>query len=195
MRLAVLEHGQSRPARLFIRLVELVSRQGMDNVALTAMHRPGFWGRPFFAMGGEVLRGPSYWTPGEREYMAMFVSRLNRCPFCLRVHTETTRLASRGEVAVDDTSVMRRELAAVLPLLEKLTTAPDDVTPADVAPIRAAGVPDDAIVDALHVLLVFHTVNRMANAFDWGWDSDDHVRVAARALHRLGYKLPGFVMR
>ena len=127
--------------------------------------------------------------------MAMFVSRLNQCPFCLRVHTETTRIASRGEVAVDDTSVMRRELAAVLPLLEKLTMAPDDVTPADVAPVRDAGVPDDAIVDALHVLLVFNTVNRMANAFDWGWDSDDHVRGAARALHRIGYKLPGFVMR
>ena len=195
MRLEVLEHGHRRPARLLIRLVELVSRHGMDNVAMTAMHRPEFWGRPFFDMGTAVLRGPSFWTPGEREYMAAVVSRLNECPFCLRVHTETTRIESRGEVDVDDPSVMRPELGAVLPLLQKVTAAPDSVTPDDVAPVRAVGVPDDAIVDALHVGLVFNTVNRMANAFDWGWDSDEHAHVAAVAIHRLRYKLPGFVMR
>jgi uncharacterized peroxidase-related enzyme len=195
VRLDVLEHGQKPPARALVRLVEMLSRQQMDNVALTAMHRPEFWGRPFFQMGGEVLRGPSYWTPGEREYMAMVVSRLNECPFCLRVHTETTRIESRGEVDVDDSSAMRPELAAVLPLLEKLTTAPETVTPADVDPVRTAGVPDDAIVDALHVALIFNTVNRMANAFGWSWNSDDHVRVAAKAIHRLSYKLPGFALR
>ncbi len=58
-----------------------------------------------------------------------------------------------------------------------------------------AGVPDDAIVDALHVGLVFGTVNRLANAFGWDWDSDEHVRVAAVAIHRLRYRLPGFVLR
>jgi hypothetical protein len=31
----------------------------MDNVAFTAMHRPELWGRPFFTLGSEVLRGPS----------------------------------------------------------------------------------------------------------------------------------------
>ncbi len=195
MRLEVLAHGHKRPARLFIRLVELLSRHGMDNVAMTAMHRPQFWGRPFFSMATTVLRGPSFWTPSEREYMATVVSRLNDCSFCLRVHTETTRIESRGEVDIDDASVMRPELAAVLPFLQKVTEAPDTVTPDDIAAIRAAGVPEDAIVDALHVSLIFNTVNRMANAFDWAWDSDKHAHIAAVAIHRLRYKLPGFVMR
>ena len=195
MRLEVLQRGQKPPARLFIRLVELVSRHRMDNVVLTGTYRPEFWGRPFFKLVAAAMRGPSFWTPGEREYMATVVSRVNECPFCLRAHTETTRLESRGEVDVDDASVRRPELAAVLTLLEKVTTAPDDVTPDDVAPVRAAGVPDDAIVDALHVGLVFDTVNRMANAFGWEWDSDEHVHVAAVAIHRLRYKLPGFVLR
>jgi uncharacterized peroxidase-related enzyme len=190
MRLAVLEHGQKRPARMLMGLVQFASRHPMDNVAMTAMYRPEFWGRPFFAMASDVLRGPSYWTAGEREYMAMCVSRLNECPFCTRVHTETTRLELRG-----DSSVLRPELTAVVLLLEKVTTAPDDVTADDVAPIRAAGVPDDAIVDALHVALIFNTVNRMANALGWEWDSDRHVRLAAQAIHRINYKLPGFVMR
>jgi len=195
MRLGVLEQGQKRPARLLMRLVALASRHPMDNVAMTAMYRPQFWGGPFFAMGSEVLRGPSYWSVGEREYMAMRISRLNECPFCERVHTETTRIESRGEVDVADAAALRPELAAVLPFLEKVTTAPDDVTPEDVAPVRAAGVPDDAIVDALHVALIFNTVNRMANALGWSWDSDRHVRIAAAAIHRINYRLPGFVLR
>src|SRR5262245_58369296 len=123
MRLEVLESGHRLPARLFIRVTELLFRQRMDNVALTAMHRPELWGRPF-TLGAEVLRGPSFWTVGEREYMAMVVSRLNDCPFCVRAHTETTRIEARGEVSVDDASVMRAELAGVLRLLEQLTKGP-----------------------------------------------------------------------
>jgi uncharacterized peroxidase-related enzyme len=190
MRLDVLEHGQKRPARLLMGLVQFATRHSMDNVAMTAMYRPEFWGQPFFAMGSEVLRGPSFWSAGEREYMAMCVSRLNECPFCVRVHTQTTRLEWAGEP-----TQLRPELTAVLPLLEKVTTAPDAVTPDDVVPVRAAGVPDDAMVDALHIALIFNTVNRMANALGWSWDSERHVRLAAAAIHRINYKLPGFVMR
>lgn len=195
MRLQVLESGHRRPARLFIRVAELLSRQRMDNVALTAMHRPEFWGRPFFGLVPEVLRGPSFWTVGEREYMAVVVSRRNECPFCVRAHTETTRIEARGELSPEDPSSVRAELAAVLPLLERLTEAPESVTSRDVDAVRQAGVPDEAIVDALHVCLIFNTVNRMANAFEWTWNSDEHVRVAAKVIHRISYRLPGFAIR
>jgi uncharacterized peroxidase-related enzyme len=195
MRLEILERGHRLPARLFIRLSELLVGQRMDNVALTAMHRPDFWGRPFFTLGTKVLRGPSYWTVGEREYMAMLVSRFNDCPFCVRVHTETTKIEARGEVSVDDPSVARPELAAVLPLLEKLTKDPESCGPNDVKAAREAGVPDDAIIDALHVSVLFNTVNRMANAFDWTWESEAHLQVAARVIHRINYRLPGFTLR
>jgi len=195
MRLQALEHGHRLPARVFIRLAELVSRQRMDNTVLTAMHRPEFWGRPFLAILPTVLRGASYWTPGEREYMAMYVSRLNECPFCVREHTEITRMESHGEVDPEDASAMRPELAATLTLVEKLTRTPDAVTPADVDAVRSVNVPDEAIVDAMHVMLIFNTVNRLANSLGWGWDSDDHVRVGAKILHRISYRLPGFTLR
>jgi len=180
---------------VFIRVAELVLRQRMDNVALTAMHRPGFWGRPFFELGSPVLRGTSYWTVGEREYMAMRVSRFNECPFCVRMHSETTRIEAHGEVSLDDVSALRPELAAVIPLLERLTKTPESFGPADIDAARKAGVPDEAIVDALHVSFLFNTVNRMANAFDWTWDSEEHVRVAAKVIHRISYRLPGFALR
>ncbi len=195
MRLQVLEHERRWPARVFVRVAELVLRHRMDNVVLTATHRPELWGRPFFTLAPEVLRGPSWWTVGEREYLAAAVSRANQCSFCARAHTETTRIEAHGEVSVDDPTLMRPELAAAVELVEKLATDPDAVTPADVDAVRRLGVPDDAIEDALHVCFLFSSVNRMADAFGWSWDSDEHVRVAARVIHRVGYKLPGFTLR
>jgi hypothetical protein len=38
-------------------------------------------------------------------------------------------------------------------------------------------------------------MNRLANAFDFAWDSDDHVRLSAKVIHRISYRLPCFLMR
>jgi uncharacterized peroxidase-related enzyme len=146
-------------------------------------------------LGPEVLRGQSFWTPAEREYFAVFTSRLNECPFCVRIHTETTRVESGGAIDVNDSESMRPEVAVVLPLLEKVARTPDLVAGADVEAVRAAGVPDEAIVDALHVNLIFNIMNRLANAFDFSWDSDEHVRVSAKVIHRISYRLPRLLMR
>lgn len=98
--------------------------------------------------------------------MAAFTSRLNECPFCMRVHTETTRIESRGEVDEDGGVELRSELIAVLLLLDQVTRSPEDLSREDIEAVRSAGVPDEAIVDALHVNLIFNIVNRLANAFD-----------------------------
>jgi len=195
MRLAILENGHRLRARLFIRVVRRLTRQRLDAVAQMALYRPQFFGNPMFAFGSEVLRGRSYWSPAEREFLAVFTSRLNECPFCVRIHTATTRVESAGQIDVDDPASVRPQLTAVLPLLEKTTLTPERIGPSDVDTVRAAGVPDDAIVDALHVNLIFNIMNRLANAFDFAWDSDDHVRLGAAVIHRISYRLPSFLMR
>jgi AhpD family alkylhydroperoxidase len=194
MRPAVLEDGHRLRARIFIRLVRALSRQRIDPVVQMAMYRPQLFGDPFFILGPEVLRDPSYWTPAEREYLAVFTSRLNECPFCVRMHTETTRVESGGTIDVNDSGSMRPEVAAILPLLEKVTRTPDQVASADVDAVRSAGVPDEGIVDALHVNLIFNIMNRLANAFDFSWDSEEHVRVSANVIHRISYRVPRVLM-
>jgi uncharacterized peroxidase-related enzyme len=170
---------------MFIRLVQALSHQRIDAVAQMALYRPQFFGDSVLSLGPEVLRG----------HFAVFTSRLNECPFCVRIHTETTRVESGGGVDVNDSGSMRPEVAAVLPLLEKVTRTPDLVAGSDVEAVRAVGVPDEAIVDALHVNLIFNIMNRLANAFDFSWDSDEHVRVSAKVIHRISYRLPRLLMR
>jgi hypothetical protein len=50
-------------------------------VVRTLFYRKEFFGRPFSELTQQVMRGPSAWTPGEREIFAAFVSRLNQCVF------------------------------------------------------------------------------------------------------------------
>lgn len=195
MRLAILDHGHRLRARLFMRLVRRLTGQRLDPVAQTALYRPQFFGAPMFAFGSDVLRGPSYWTAAEREFLAVFTSRANDCPFCVQIHTETTRIESGGRVDAGDAGSVRPEVAALLPLLEKVTRDPGNVGRADVDAVRAAGVPDDAIADALYVNLIFNVMNRLANAFDFAWDSDEHVRLGARVIHRIDYRLPSVLTR
>jgi alkylhydroperoxidase family enzyme len=109
--------------------------------------------------------------------------------------TETTRVESSGAIDVNNPTTIRPEVAAVLPLLEKVTRTPDQVASADVDAVRIAGVPDEAIVDALHVNLIFNIMNRLANAFDFSWDSEQHIRVSAQVIHRISYRPPRFLMR
>lgn len=195
MRPAVLEHGHRLRAQMFIRLVRLLSGQRMDAVAQMALYRPQFFGDPVLTLCAEVLRGPSYWSAAEREYFAVFTSRLNECPFCVRIHTETTRVESVGAIDANDSTSIRSEAAAMLPLLEKVTLTPDQVASADVDAVRAAGIPDEAMVDALHVNVIFNIMNRLANAFDFSWDSEQHVRIGAQVIHRVSYRSPRFLMR
>ncbi len=195
MRLTILDHGHRRRAKIFLALIRRATRHPADPVIQLALYRPDFFGDPFVALAREVLRGPSFWTPAEREYLAVFCSRLNQCQFCVRIHTEVTSIASRGEIDVRHPDSARPELLAVLPLLERASQNPEQVTPADAETARAAGLPDEALVDALHVSLVFNTINRLAQAFGLAWDSDHHTLLSARVLHRISYRLPRFLTR
>ena len=50
-------------------------------VLKTLNYRPELFGRAFCDALDAAMRGPSDWTPGERELFAGFVSALNQCPF------------------------------------------------------------------------------------------------------------------
>ena len=86
-------------------------------------------------------------------------------------------------------------MRATLALLEKLTLAPDDVTPADVQAIRAEGVSDQAISDAMHVCFGFNLIDRLADAFAWHVQTEKEFGQDAKFLLKKGYQLVGPVRR
>jgi alkylhydroperoxidase family enzyme len=80
-------------------------------------------------------------------------------------------------------------LRATLGFLEKLTLRPGELRPEDAAAVRAAGLSDEALVDAIHVAALFNMIVRLADSL--GWDvpefSDFHAR--ADAMLAGGYLL------
>ena len=81
MRLKRVENGQRWPERLKIGLVALLFRRRVPDVVRLLWYRRDFFGARMSALLQRVMRGPSPWTPAERELMAAFVSRKNRCVF------------------------------------------------------------------------------------------------------------------
>lgn len=81
MRLSVVESGHGpAEAAVLDQIREAVGREPVD-VMKTLYYRPELFGRPFSAVLDDAMRGPSDWSPGERELFAAFVSSLNQCPF------------------------------------------------------------------------------------------------------------------
>ena len=93
------------------------------------------------------------------------------------------------QAALDDwrTAPIDPRLRAALEFLEKLTLTPGDIGPADVAPLRAAGVSDEAIEDAIHVCVLFNIYDRLAHTFDFDVPSPDVFRRQASLMLKLGY--------
>jgi uncharacterized peroxidase-related enzyme len=79
---------------------------------------------------------------------------------------------------------------ATLGFLEKLTHTPSEVGPGDVAPLRAAGVSQQAIADAVHVCALFNIIDRVADALGFQTPGSEQLTKAARVLLRIGYRVP-----
>jgi uncharacterized peroxidase-related enzyme len=200
MRLDILERGHSRGNRLALRIMRTLAATEPDDVIKISMYRPGFFGRPWIHLLRTVMRGDSEWSPGERELFGAFTSRLNTCRYCVGIHLGTTALMLDPTITVERLDHWREagfepRLVATLELLEKVTLAPDKLIPGDIEKVRAAGVSEAAIIDALYVCFLFNTVNRLANALGSDWDSEADALKAAAILKRIGYQLPGFLLR
>jgi uncharacterized peroxidase-related enzyme len=80
------------------------------------------------------------------------------------------------------------KLRATLGFLEKLTLCPGDVGPEDVAPLRAAGVTDQAIEEAIHVCAFFNLIDRVADALGFEIPTPEGFAQGADSLLKYGYR-------
>ncbi len=85
------------------------------------------------------------------------------------------------------TAPVDRKVRAALGFLEKLTLAPAELRPADVEPLRAAGVSDAAIEDAIHVCVLFNIYDRLADSLTFHLPGPDGYAASGRSLMQRGY--------
>lgn len=87
------------------------------------------------------------------------------------------------------TAPIGERLRAMLGYLHKVTLEPDAIGVDDVAPLRACGISDEAIADAVHICAAFQIYDRLADALGWHVPAEPRFWTSqARYLFRSGYE-------
>ena len=100
------------------------------------------------------------------------------------------------QAVLDDwrTAPVSDRLRAALGFLDTLTRQPSTVTVESIRPLRAAGLSDRAIREAVYVCFLFNPLDRLADALNFTLPSEEGARRNGNILFRFGYrvaKLPG----
>ena len=85
------------------------------------------------------------------------------------------------------TAPVAPHVRAALAFIEKLTLRPTEVSGTDVDALRAAGLSDAAIEDAIHVCALFNIYDRIADALDFHVPGPRGFASSAKRLLGRGY--------
>ncbi len=126
----------------------------------------------FRKYSNELLLGESGLTQLEREMIAVVVSSVNHCHYCLIAHGATVRQLS-GDARLGDQLVanyraaaLPRRQRAMLDFVWKLSETPAAMAESDRAALRRAGFSDEDIFDIAEIAGFFAASNRLASALD-----------------------------
>ncbi len=134
----------------------------------------------FMDMYNDLMLGDSGLSKLEREMIAVVVSSVNHCYYCLTAHGAAVRKLS-GTPELGEQMVMNYRAAplddrrkAMLDFAWKLTVEPAAIEEADREALRVHGLSDRDIWDIAAVASFFNMSNRMASAVDMRPNDDYH---------------------
>lgn len=134
----------------------------------------------FAALYNDLMLAPSGLSKLEREMIAVAVSSVNRCYYCLTAHGAAVRQLS-GDPVLGEMMVMNYRAAtlsvrhrAMLDFAVKLTETPHLVEEEDRAGLRAVGFGERDIWDIGTVAAFFNMSNRIASAVDMRPNAEYH---------------------
>lgn len=134
----------------------------------------------FIDMADDLMLGDSNISRLEREMIAVAVSAVNHCHYCLAAHGAAVRFRSEnpvmGEMIVQNYRVADLEprQKAMLDFAVKLTERPDTIEDTDRQTLRDAGLNDRDIWDVAAVAAFFNMSNRLAAATDMRPNGEYH---------------------
>jgi uncharacterized peroxidase-related enzyme len=126
----------------------------------------------FVAMYNDLMLAPSGLSKLEREMIAVAVSSVNRCYYCLVAHGAAVRALS-GDPGLGELMVMNYRAArlskrqrAMLDFATKLTAEPWSIEESDREALRKTGFSERDIWDIAAVAGFYNMSNRVASATD-----------------------------
>lgn len=145
-----------------------------------------------------VMRSPSALSRGECELIAAYVSGLNQCQYCHGSHAAFAE--SHGvepgllKALIDDldSAAVDPKLVPLLRYCRILTETPSRLAPADAEAVKAAGWPEAALEDAVHVTALFNFYNRLMDGHGIEPRSDEINRQRAGFIKQYGYDFSAY---
>ncbi|MFK7762295.1 MAG: peroxidase-related enzyme [Roseobacter sp.] len=136
----------------------------------------------FTGMYNNLMLAPSGLSKLEREMIAVVVSSINKCFYCLVAHGAAVRSLS-GDPALGEALVMNYRVAdlearhrAMLDFAAKMTSASATIEEPDRVVLRDAGFSDADIWDIANVAGFFNMTNRVASATDMRPNAEYHAQ-------------------
>lgn len=136
----------------------------------------------FTAMYNDLMLADSGLTKLEREMIAVVVSSINHCYYCLTAHGAAVRELS-GDPMLGEQMVMNYRVAdltakqrSMLDFAAKITTASATIEETDRQTLRDAGFTDRDIWDIANVAGFFNMTNRVASATDMRPNDEYHAQ-------------------
>ena len=129
-----------------------------------------------------LLRTPATISPGLRELVAAYTSRLNQCAFCTKAHAAAAGELLESHELVEqvlndpESAPLAPPEKLLLRFVKKLTHASHEGSAADMEPLREAGWDDEAIYYTITTCALFNFYNR--------WISGSGVPAMSDEMHR-----------
>ncbi len=142
--------------------------------------------RAFILMADDLMLGDSGLSKAEREMIAVAVSAVNHCHYCLTSHGAALRQRAGapelGELIAQNwrAADLEPRHEAMLDFCVTLTEAPDKIRESDRKALRRAGFSDRDIWDIAAVASFYNMTNRMAAATDMRPNREYHYMARER---------------
>lgn len=118
----------------------------------------------------DLMRGESGLSVIEREMIAIVVSDLNDCHYCLTSHSAYLRTLSGDPTLPDrlrqnpNTAAPNARVRAILGFAAKVTRDAHGCTPEDLDRLREVGLTNEEIFDTVETTAMFNFTNRLTSA-------------------------------
>jgi len=131
------------------------------------MHDPARY-LPFTQLMAGIMDGESELSKAQREMIALHVSKLNDCHYCVGSHKAVLGALGIQHETIDEAesgSSSDSRMAPVLAFAAKLTRDPGAVAQSDIDAVKSVGWSEQSVEHIIRIVSLFAFLNRLVDGF------------------------------